>query len=138
MSEPVIWQPARASAPSLARPALGIALKRGILGTCPNCGKSNLFRGFLRPVAICAHCGTELGRVRADDIPPYITIMLVGHIVVPLMLWLERAQTPPLWVHTAIFIPVTLALTLALIRPVKGGVVGLMLHLGMVKAEGDA
>jgi len=135
----VVWTPQRAE-PALpwARPALWPALKRGITGACPGCGKTHLFRGFIRPTAECSQCGAPLGRVPADDVPPYVTIMLVGHIVVPLMLLLERAESPPLWVHTAIFVPLTLALTIGLLRPIKGAVMGLMLHLGMPRPEGDA
>jgi uncharacterized protein (DUF983 family) len=136
-SAPVVWTSAVAALPASDRPRLGEALKRGLLGKCPACGKAHLFRGFLRPVEACAKCGYPLGRVRADDLPPYFVILIVGHIVVPSMLWLERAETPPLWVHTAIWIPLTLGLTMALLRPVKGAVVGLMVHLGMPRPEAD-
>jgi uncharacterized protein (DUF983 family) len=134
---PVVWKPAIAL-PDSARPGVGDALKRGVFGHCPACGRSPLFRGFLRPVEACANCAAPLGKVRADDLPPYVVILIVGHIVVPLMLWLERAEAPPLWVHTAIFVPLTLGLTMALLRPVKGAVVGLMVHLGMPGPEEDA
>jgi uncharacterized protein (DUF983 family) len=137
-SAPVVWKPAAAPAlPPWGRPALGDALKRGLFGMCPACGKAHLFRGFLRPVEACSSCGAPLGKVRADDLPPYFTILIVGHVVVPLMLWLERAEAPPLWVHSAIWVPVTLGMTLGLLRPVKGVVVGLMVHLGMPRPEED-
>lgn len=136
---PVLWQPDRAAKlPAWGRPALASALKRGATGACPACGRGRLFAGFLRPVAACSACAAPLGRVPADDVPPYVTILIVGHIVVPLMLAYERAAAPPVWLNAAIFVPLTLALTLALIRPVKGAVVGLMLHLGMTRPEADA
>ena len=114
-------------------PALRTAIGRGLRGRCPACGEGRLFSGWLRVVAECSCCAAPLGLARSDDLPPYITILLVGHIVVPLMLWLERSQSPDMWVTAAIFLPLTLILTLALIRPVKGGTVGLMLKLGLVK-----
>ena len=80
----------------------------------------------------CAECGTNFTRVRADDAPPYFTIVLTGHIVLPLMLWLERAATPPLWVHSAIFLPLTVGLALSLLRPIKGATLGGMLKLGIL------
>jgi uncharacterized protein (DUF983 family) len=83
----------------------------------------------------CSACGAPVGRVRADDAPPYFTIFLVGHIVVPLMLLLERGSAPDLWVMAAIFLPLTLALCLILLRPVKGATLGLMLALGMTGGE---
>lgn len=134
---PVIWSPDRAPVTE-ARPGLIDAMTRGVMGRCPCCGEARLFNGFLRPVTACASCGTELGRLRADDIPPYVTIMIVGHIVVPLMLWMERAESPPTWLLSAVFVPLTLVLTIGLLRPVKGAVMGLMLHLGMLRPEGDA
>jgi len=117
---------------------MATALLNGLKGNCPACGKGRIFKSFLRVVDACPECSAPLGAVRADDVPPYFTILIVGHLIVPAMLWLERAQTPPLWVHTAIWVPLTILLSLALIQPVKGAVVGLMLTLGMVKTDSDA
>ncbi len=111
---------------------------RGLGNHCPACGGSHLFSGFLKVSAECPQCGAPLGRVRADDVPPYFTILIVGHIVVPLMLMTDRQWTPPVWLDALIFVPLTLALCLGLLRPVKGATVGLMLKLGMVRAIGDA
>lgn len=149
MSEiaPVVWSPDRsAKLPSYfakaGRPPLLVSLWRGLCGACPVCGKGRIFKGFLRVAEDCTECHAPLGRVRADDVPPYFTIMVVGHAIVPMMLWLERAQTPEIWVHSIIWVPLTVAMSLALIRPIKGATVGLMLHHGMVtgqdRLEGDA
>jgi uncharacterized protein (DUF983 family) len=117
---------------------LGTALWRGVRGNCPACGQGKLFAGFLRVAPECTECHAPLGQLRADDLPPYITIMIVGHLIVPMMLLFERAASPELWIHTAIWVPLTLALTLGLIRPVKGATVGLMLRLGMLRQGSDA
>ena len=82
-------------------------------------------------------CGTPLGEVRADDAPPYFVIFITGHVVIGLMIWLEQTRAPPLWVHAAIFLPMTLILALGLLRPVKGATVGLMLKLGMMRRDTD-
>lgn len=119
-------------------PSLATAIGRGLRGHCPACGKGRIFNGFLKVADACAHCEAPLGLVRADDAPPYFTILLVGHIVVPLMFLVERSRMPPLWVMSAVFLPLTLALTLALIRPIKGGTVGLMLTLNMLKSDPGA
>jgi uncharacterized protein (DUF983 family) len=116
-------------------PSLGTAIGRGLLARCPACGQGHLFAGWLRVVPECEHCAVPLGLARADDLPPYITILVVGHVIVPIMVWMERTQSPPTWVTAAIFLPLALALTFALMRPVKGGVVGLMLKLGLVKSD---
>ena len=135
---PVRWQPDRTpKLPPWNLPPLGTAIGRGMLGRCPACGKSHLFHGFLRVTAACRNCGAPLGLARADDAPPYFTILIVGHIVVPLMLIVQKTQDPPTWLMSAIFLPLTLFLALGLLRPIKGGTVGLMLRLNMLKTEPD-
>lgn len=101
------------------------AMRRGLRGRCPNCGEGRLFRAFLKVGDACPACGEELFHHRADDAPPYFTIFIVGHIVVPAMLLLETTVTPPLWVHMAVWGPLTLILALAFLPLVKGAVVGL-------------
>jgi uncharacterized protein (DUF983 family) len=103
-----------------------LGMRRGAVGHCPNCGAAPAFAGYLRVVAHCASCGHELGAYRADDAPPYFTIFAVGHIIVPLMLLLEKSQAPALWIHMALWLPATLVLSLALLRPIKGAVLGVM------------
>ena len=132
---PIRWQPDRSpKLPPWPLPPFGTAIGRGILGRCPACGQSHLFNGFLRVVPECRNCSAPLGLARADDAPPYFTILIVGHIVIPSMLILQRTQDPPQWLMWAIFIPLTLVLALGLLRPVKGGTVGLMLRLNMLKS----
>lgn len=135
MMNPTRWQPAQAAADARwPHPPLLTAIGRGLLGRCPGCGRSHLFNGFLTVVKQCAHCGAPLGLARADDAPPYFTILLTGHIVVPLMLMVDRMALP-LWAISAIFLPLTLGLVLGLLRPIKGGTVGLMLNLRMLKSN---
>lgn len=135
---PVQWSPDRAAKPpAWPTPPMPLTLWRGLRGQCPSCGKGHIFKGYLAVVANCEVCAAPLGRIRADDVPPYLTILIVGHIVVPLMLWLERAEHPDLWIHAAIWLPLTLALCLGLLRPLKGAVVGIMLRLGMFRSDTD-
>ena len=132
------WQPDRTPPlPNWPQPPMATALFRGLLNRCPACGQTKIFTGFLTVKDQCANCGAPLGSARADDAPPYFTIFITGHIVIPLMYWLERSREPPLWVHAIIWIPMTLILALGLLRPVKGATVGLMLKLGMMKSDTD-
>lgn len=131
---PVRWQPNRTPlAPTWPQPPLLTALWRGARGLCPACGQTRCFNGYLRVVPECENCTAPLGQIRADDAPPYFTIFIAGHVVVGLMLWMEKAYKPELWVHAALWIPLTLALCFALMQPVKGATLGLMLRLGMTK-----
>lgn len=137
---PIIWQQARAAAvaPTWPVPPVGTAVARGLHGRCPACGEEHLFRRFLKVVPVCRGCGAPLGSARADDAPPYITILLVGHIVVPLMLIMQRVQHPPDWVEGVIFLPMTAILCLLLLQPIKGGVLGAMVSFGMLKTPDPA
>jgi uncharacterized protein (DUF983 family) len=125
------------SVPVWPVPPLRTAMLRGLKGLCPACGQTHLFAGYLRVVAECRTCGAPLGLVRADDAPPYFTILLVGHVVVPGMLIIEKTYAPPLGVQMAIWLPLTLVLSLLLLRPIKGAIVGFMLSQGMLKAVTD-
>jgi uncharacterized protein (DUF983 family) len=132
------WQPDRTpSMPNWPQPPMSVALFRGACNRCPACGETRLFRKFLKVTPVCSHCSAPLGLARADDAPPYFTILLVAHIIVPLMFWLERAREPPLWVHAAIWLPLTVVLCVGLLQPIKGATVGLMLKLGMLKTDID-
>jgi uncharacterized protein (DUF983 family) len=107
------------------------AAKRGFLGRCPACGQGRLFGRFLKVVDRCQVCGTELHHHRADDFPPYLVMIIVGHVVVYGILQTETRLEVPMWVHLAVWPALTLVLALALLQPVKGAVVGLQYALGM-------
>jgi uncharacterized protein (DUF983 family) len=107
------------------------AVMRGFRGKCPHCGEGKLFRAYLKVADECPKCGEELHHHRADDFPAYIVIVLVGHIVVPLILHVETVYAPATWVHWALWVPLTLVLSLALLPLVKGAIVGLQWGMGM-------
>ncbi len=135
---PTRWQPDPSpKLPPWPVPPLLTALGRGVRGLCPACGQTRAFRGYLRVVPQCLACGAPLGEVRADDAPPYFTIVIVGHIVIGSMLLLDQAYAPPLWLEAVIWLPTTVILALALLRPIKGATLGLMLKLDMMKPAGE-
>ncbi len=90
-----------------------------------------MFRAFLKVADTCEVCGEELFHQRADDFPAYLVIVIVGHLVVPLILHVEMTYQPAYWIHAAIFLPLTVALALLLIQPVKGAVIALQWRAGM-------
>ncbi|MDE2446673.1 MAG: DUF983 domain-containing protein [Alphaproteobacteria bacterium] len=98
---------------------------RGFNCKCPACGRGRLFGRYLKVVDQCAACGEELHYQRADDAPPYLTIVVVAHIIVPMLLVVEKVWKPALWLDLAIFLPLTAILTLVLLPMLKGVVVGL-------------
>jgi uncharacterized protein (DUF983 family) len=130
---PTRWQPDRTPRlPPWPVPPLATALSRGILGRCPACGQTHLFAGFLRIVAECASCHAPLGTARADDAPPYFVILITGHIVIPAMLLTQKWADPSNLELTAIFVPLTLVLAVGLLRPVKGGVLAVLVTMGLL------
>jgi uncharacterized protein (DUF983 family) len=107
------------------------AIKRGFRGRCPRCGQGKLFGAFLKVDSNCSACGLDFTPHRADDLPAYLVIVIVGHIVVPTALFIETDYSPPVWLQLAIYLPLTLVLSLALLQPVKGAVVGIQWALRM-------
>jgi uncharacterized protein (DUF983 family) len=101
------------------------AMKRGLFCRCPNCGQGKLFRKFLKSVDNCAVCNEDYTHHRADDLPAYLTIVLVGHIVVGGFMFTDLAIPMSNWAHLAIWTPLTLILALLFIQPIKGSVIGL-------------
>ena len=92
---------------------------------CPRCGEGRLFHAFLKVSDACPHCGEELHHQRADDAPPYFTILIVGHVVGALMLMVEEMNdAPPLWIHAMIWPTLVVVLCLALLPRIKGALIG--------------
>ena len=116
---------------------LWLGVRRGLARRCPACGEGRLFTGFLRVSARCEHCATDNTIYPSDDFPPYLTILLAGHLLVPLMFVVERSYEPALWLQAAIWLPITVALCLALLPVMKGGTVGLCWASGLVRSQPD-
>jgi uncharacterized protein (DUF983 family) len=84
-----------------------------------------LFRAFLKPKAQCDVCGADNTIYPSDDFPPYLTIIVVGHVVVPLLLWGDWVFHPPVALELAIWLPLTVLACLWLLPRMKGVAVGL-------------
>jgi uncharacterized protein (DUF983 family) len=112
-------------------PGWRAGIARGLQGRCPACGRGRLFARFLKVADSCGDCGAELHHHRADDLPPYIVILIVGHILGWAILVAETRFEAPLWLHLALWPLLALVLSLVLLQPVKGAVVGLQYALGM-------
>jgi uncharacterized protein (DUF983 family) len=112
-------------------PTMTTALFRGVQCKCPNCGEGRLFRKYLKVIDRCEVCHEELFHHRADDMPAYIVMSIVGHIVVGGVLWTEFRYMWPMWLHLSIWLPLTVILTLGLLPPVKGFIVALQWALRM-------
>ncbi len=110
---------------------LGPALLRGWRGRCPGCGGGPMMSSFLTVRQSCVSCGEELHHHRADDAPAWATILIVGHVVVSLLLFVETRFAPPLWMHWAVWPVVTLGMAIWLLPRIKGMVVAMQWALRM-------
>lgn len=108
-----------------------MAIGNGLRGRCPHCGQGKLFKGFLKPVDACAVCGEPMHHQRSDDLPPYVVITIVGHIIVGGILLAEKYADWSMGLHMAIWPALTVILSLLLMQPVKGGVIGLQWAMRM-------
>jgi uncharacterized protein (DUF983 family) len=97
----------------------------GFAGRCPRCGRGRLFRGFLTIVPRCAACGLDLAAQDSGDGPVAFIVLLVGFVVVGSALVVEVKYGWPVWLHLLVWLPLTVALCLALMRPFKGVLVAL-------------
>ena len=125
---PKIWT---ADSVSTEKRDVWTAMKRGFRGRCPRCGEGRLFRAFLKVDNNCSACGLDFTPHRADDLPAYLVIVIVGHLLVPVILWIETDYSPPVWLQLSIYLPFTVIASLLLLQPVKGAVVGMQWALRM-------
>ena len=86
---PIRWPPDQTDAEALQHawphPPMLVAIGRGLAAAARRADRRRLFDGFLRVVPACSNCTAPLGLARADDAPPYFTILIVGHIIIPLL-----------------------------------------------------
>ena len=100
------------------QPGIGQA---ALFGLCPRCGARTMFRGVLAFADRCASCGLDYSRFNVGDGPAALVTLAVGAITVALAIWLQLSVEPPWWVHVILWVPVTTALVVGLLRVTKAG-----------------
>lgn len=96
------------------------ALQTGLAGRCPRCGEGRLFSGYLQTAESCDVCGLDFTFIDSGDGPAVFVILIVGFLVVGLALMMEVMWQPALWLQMLILGPLTIGLSLGIIRPLKG------------------
>jgi uncharacterized protein (DUF983 family) len=104
---------------------LRAALARGFKGRCPSCGDARLFGRFLKPVPYCPACGQDWTVQTADDLPAYLVVLAVGHLLVPFVVEVNLNADVAMWIQMLLWPAIALALSIALIQPMKGAVIAL-------------
>jgi uncharacterized protein (DUF983 family) len=92
---------------------------------CPQCGKGLLFSGLLSVHQACAVCGLDLSAQDAGDGPAVFAILMLGMLVVGLAALVEVNFSPPIWVHLLLWAPLILIGAVAMLRPLKAGLIAL-------------
>lgn len=117
------------------RHPLAPSILRGLKGRCPACSHGKLFWKYLKVTGRCEACDEDLAQYPADDGPAYLTIVVVGHLVVaPLLLFPIVWESSP-WVSLPLLLGGLAAVTLWLLPRIKGGWVGLMYALDVTDRD---
>lgn len=107
------------------------AALRGLACKCPSCGKGQIFDGFIKVKPNCEECQEDLSHHRADDLPAYLNIFVVGHVVIGAMIVLMTWKMLDMWATMFVTIFLCVAAAIVLMRPLKGMVVGIQWALRM-------
>lgn len=99
------------------------ALMRGARRRCPACGTGAMFDGYLSVRQSCPDCGLALHHHRADDAPAWATMLIVGHLMVPLIFFARSLESMPVWAHMTVWPLTALALSLLILPFLKGAIV---------------
>ena len=102
------------------RVTMRTAAKRSIFGLCPCCGRGKLFATYLKQVERCSVCGESFGQIRADDAAPWLTIILVGHLFLPLVFFVDIAVFVPEWAVAIVWATVFALLSVLILPRAKG------------------
>ncbi|WP_347310524.1 DUF983 domain-containing protein [Defluviimonas sp. SAOS-178_SWC] len=105
--------------------AMRPAMWRGWRKRCPSCGEGRLLQGYLKVRETCPACGEALHHHRADDGPAYLTILIVGHLMAPLIMWAFVTWRPDPIVMSSVFAVGCVSLSLFLLPRLKGVIVAI-------------
>ena len=107
------------------------SMRRGFVSRCPKCGQGRLFETGLAVKDKCTTCGETLHHHRADDLPAYLNIFIVGHVVVALTIIIMDMEVMGMWTLVISACLLALAMAFLLMRPLKGMIVGVQWALRM-------
>lgn len=101
------------------------SMMRGFRRRCPNCGDGVIFDSYLKVSDHCPVCSEDFHHHRADDGPAYLTILIVGHLMAPLLHVAFTHFRPDPLVLATVFTIGCVALSLYLLPRLKGLIVGI-------------
>ncbi|MEE2566516.1 DUF983 domain-containing protein [Hyphobacterium marinum] len=110
----------------ISLPSARTAVWRAVRGRCPRCGKGRLFIGYVKPARACDVCDEPVGDIRAEDGPSWLTILMTGPVVLPVVFTLFAFSGWPDWAIVGTGIVLAVGSALCLLPRVKGGFIGVL------------
>jgi uncharacterized protein (DUF983 family) len=110
----------------VSKPPLLTLLYRGMKRRCPNCGDGAVMRGYVKQLPACPACGEDFSHISADDAPPWLTIIVVGHIMLSVVMTIETNFRFPVIYELPALVFLAAALTFWLLPVCKGVVIAVM------------
>lgn len=109
-----------------ARAYAPVPVMKAALGRkCPRCGEGKLFKNVLEIRERCDVCDLDYSEVDTGDGPAVFVIFILGFLVVLAAVFVEFTFEPPYWVHAVLWLPLTVGGTVALLAPMKAGLIAL-------------
>ena len=113
-------------------PRSGIrAAIRGASNHCPSCGQTPLFAHYLKPIERCEFCSQDWTHQQADDFPAYVSILITGHLLAPIIIALASQWDVPTWLLMGLILILAAGMMIALLQPAKGAIIAAQWWLGM-------
>lgn len=100
-------------------------IKAGLSVCCPRCGEGRLFEGLTKLRPACSTCGLDYAFADAGDGPVIFVILIADCIMLALALWTEFTFSPPIWLHIVLWGPITVILSVWLLRTIKSMLIAL-------------
>jgi len=98
---------------------------------CPACGKGDLFARGLQLLPECSHCHQSYANHDSADGPAYTSMFITGALITPLVFLIDIVWKPSLWIHFAIWPPVTLISSLITLKYAKALFIGMNYRLNI-------
>lgn len=95
-------------------------IETAVRGLCPRCGSPGLFASALRFADRCQVCGLDYLAFNVGDGAAAFLILIVGALVSLCAIIVELSYSPPPIVHILLWVPLTVGLTVGLLRLAKG------------------
>lgn len=105
-------------------------VKAALSACCPRCGQGRLFEGLTKVRPRCTNCGLDYSFIDAGDGPAIFVILIADCVMLGLALWVEFNFHPPVWLHVLLWGPLTVALSLWLLRTIKGLLIAMQFRHG--------